>query len=196
MEIKNVEGTSLYQRYPGQSEAQDCYVELDARGEGELCARTNPEIGNAIPFDVYHGHVQRWTISPLRADAANALLAKIEPLAERVVAGYGTRWDGNNQVADYDDDAAKAIDEIEELCDNAGGEGEDLEVWQASDWFDALGTREMQARELGITASTTDDELIAISLRAVADAENEGVDELEGLNEHLAALRAAVRYGS
>ena len=85
--VRPVAGTELYTRYPGQSAAQSCHVELDAE-RGTLSAASNPEIGNAVPMAVHHGRVLRWQIQPLRADAANALLAEIAPLAERVVAGY------------------------------------------------------------------------------------------------------------
>jgi hypothetical protein len=181
--------SDLYCRYPSQSERQPCYVELDARDNGRLAAEHNPEIGNAVPFAVWHGHITRWAVPVLRADSANALLAAIAPLAARVVAGYSATWYGSNSVALYDEDATEAIEEIARLCGQAGGEGEEMVVYEASSWFDGLGSRTTQAKELGISAATTDEELREIGRRALDDARAEDVDEVEDVDEYLAELR-------
>jgi hypothetical protein len=125
----------------------------------------------------------------LRADSANALLAAIAPLAERVVAGYSSQWDGSNQVAEYNTDATEAIEEIARLCGQAGGEGEEMVVYEASSWFDGLGSRIAQAKELGISGETTDEELREIGRRALDQAHAEDVDVLEELDDYLTELR-------
>lgn len=193
--ITQVSGTELYNRYPQQTSPQDCYVELDCEAE-TLSAEANPEIGNAIPFSVYHGRTLRWSIPALRADAANALLAEIAPLAERVCAGYECEWDGNNHVGRLDDDATAAREEIERLCSQDRDEHETVSVWDAAEWFGPLGSRSTQAVELGITAATTDDELAEIVRRERDNADGEHVDEIEGLATYLSGLRETAREES
>ena len=128
----------LYCRYPHQTSPQPCHVYLDAAHE-RLGAEYDSEIGNAVPMAVHHGHVCRWSIPALRDAAVEALLAEIVPLAERVIAGYESVWDGHNNVARYDADATDAISEIEALCEAAGhDEGQMLMVWQAADWLAGL----------------------------------------------------------
>lgn len=179
---------ALHHRYHGQSERQDCYIELDCQ-DGELTADYNAEIGNAVPMAVHHGHVRRYTIPCLKADAANALLDKIAPLAQRIVDGYSSEWDGNNHVADLDDDAQAAEAEIESLCDY-DYDVETVTVWQAEDWFAGVGGYDRQRAEMGITAATTDEELDAMTKREEAQATADEVDAIEGVRAHLEMLRA------
>jgi hypothetical protein len=105
----------LYWKYPRQTRPQRAVVAIDAR-DGAILADYDPEVGDAVPMDVYHGHVLCWHISPyITAEALDELLATIQPLAERIIAGYESEWDGQNHVARYDADAQRAIDQIEEL---------------------------------------------------------------------------------
>ncbi len=196
VEIRYVESdTELHQQYRGQSAPQDVYVELDCV-RGILRAAYNPEIGNAVTSDVANGHTQCWEIAPLKADAANALLDEIAPLAARVVAGYSSEWDGSNHVAEFDGDAEDAIETIEALCEKIRDRDDDSEkisVWQASDWFGGVGDYAAQRRALGIGANTTDDELDAILAREETIAEGDGIDVLEGASGHLKSLRDDAR---
>lgn len=193
IDITSVTGTELHHQYPGQTSPQPCYVELDCR-TGALSASYSGEIGNAVPAHVWHGHAQRWSIPALKGDAANALLEEIEPLAQRVVDGYSARWDGSNSVADFDEDAEAAREEIAALCERAEedatrGDAGAVNVWEASEWLGGIGDRALQAGTYGITATTTDDELDAIETRVEEEAEGEGVDALTGLRKHLEWLR-------
>jgi hypothetical protein len=113
--INLVKGNELHYHYEGQANAQSCYVELDCEQE-VLTATYNSEIGNAVPFSFWHGHDQRWCIPCLNAPAANNLLQSIQPIAERVISGYESIWDGNNFIAKFTDDAQAAIEEIGALC--------------------------------------------------------------------------------
>ena len=188
MKILHVSATTLHLQYPREGSPQHCYVELDAREGGTLSAAPDPEIGGSYPGDVGLGHVNRWRIPALRAAAANALLAEVAPLAERMVAGYGTRWGGNNTVASYTEDAQAADDAIRALCDAAGGEGASLAVWQAADWYAATGNDDALRRELSITCSTTNEELEALAVRELALAAPD-VDVIAGLGAFLTRLR-------
>lgn len=187
--ITYVEGrTALHHQYPGQSQPQGAYVELDCE-TGALSADWNGEIGNAVPARVWHGHTRRWTIPALKARAANALLDEIEPLAQRVCDGYSSEWDGSNHVARFDDDAAAALEEIHALCDGADSE-DAVSVWDAADWYAGIGSRDTQRAALGITGATTDEELAAIVAREEADAEAScDADGVEGIADYLERLR-------
>jgi hypothetical protein len=188
-------GTSLHHRYAGQSEPQDCFVALNCES-GRLYASHNTEIGNAVPFAVHHGHVQRWSIPALRDGAANDLLDELAPIAERIVAGYVSRWDGHNHVAKFTADATEAIDEIRAACEavEARDDSDDaVSVWDAGSWFGGVGSYDQQRAALGITATTTDEELDAIMEREEATASAEGVDILDGATKHLRGLRDEAR---
>lgn len=187
--VTPVTGTELYYRYASENEAQDCYVELNAR-TGVLRAESNGEIGNAVPQDVHYGHRMRWTIPALKADRANALLAEIAPIAQRIVDGYESRWDGNHEVAKLTRDGNAAVDEIEALCDATSREDEAVLVtWTAGEFFGVLGSYEAQAAELGITAESTDEDLKAVAHRELSNAE--GVDVIDGIGPYLEKLRGA-----
>ena len=185
LKVKN--DTDLYCQYGGQNNEQGCYVELDC-AQATLSADYNPEIGNAVPFSVWHGHDQRWEIPCLRAGAANELLEDIRPLAERVVEGYESVWNGNNWVAEFDDDAQEAIKAIGELCDdNRRYEDAIVQAYDVDEWIQVWRTDENGATcQFGdhveteiegygtITAKTTDDELEAMWNKIEADADLEG----------------------
>jgi len=192
IEIRYVESeTGLYHRYSGQTKPQDCYVWIDCESE-RMGAAHNTEIGNAVPVRVYNGHQQRFAIPALKADAANALLDEIAPLAARVVAGYSSEWDGSNEVAEFNEDADAALDAIESLCQKVSDrddEDDKVNVWEASQWFASTGDALAQCRALGIGPNTTDEELDAIESHEEAVAKGEGVDVLEGLSKHLRTLR-------
>lgn len=192
--VVTVTGNELFRHYRGQTSAQPCHVTLDCRSS-KLGAEYNPEIGNAVPGAVYHGHVQAWSIPCLRESAANALLEEIEPLAARVVAGYSSEWNGSNHVASFDDDAQEAIEAIEAICD-AADVSDGVRAWDAGDWLTASGNtrREVVRSQLGITAETTDEELAAIETRVEAEAVETGeADVLTGTRRYLESLRDEAR---
>ena len=62
-------------------------------------------------------------------------------------------------------------------------------MWAASDWF-ASFTDKALARDLGITAKTTDDELSNIAFREEQTAlDSDGCDGVEGVVEYLTKIR-------
>jgi len=202
----------LYRKYDGQSDSQGIYIELDCKNE-TLSVSYNAEIGNAVPFSVYHGHEQRWGIPLLTTDAINSLLDEIEPLAERVVAGYESEWDGNNHVAEFDEDAQNALDEIEELC-NAAEENADetdtVQEWDIENYLDSVtfyhDSDEKQCKwqsvvtvivgDYGtITGKTTDDELSDIKTAIDDDTDGENI-VLNGVEKWLTKLRDQCKSNS
>jgi len=182
--IVEVEGTALHRQYAGQHKPQPCYVSLSC-DTGNLSASYDPEIGNGVPFSVYHGREQRWSIPALTEEAANGLLAEILPLAERVVAGYERVWNGSNHVGQFTEDAEQAMESIYDLCQRDWSD-RTIEAWDAADWFGGVGNRAAQRRSLKITAETTDEALAAI-IETEDDAAHPRI--IEGLAKYITALR-------
>lgn len=190
IKIKPVTST-LYLKYPGQTDVQRVHVVLDCR-DGELTAESDGETGGGMPMAVYDNLIQRWTIPCLKEGPANTLLEEIAPLAERVVAGFEIFFRGSNRVGRFSPDAVEACEAIALLCEGAGADPMDLvQVWDASAFFSGLGSALAQARSLGITAETTDEELSAIGERELANAD--GVDRIEGMESHLTWVRTKAR---
>jgi hypothetical protein len=177
--------TALYHRYPGQTSAQDCHVELDCETR-TLSASYDTEIGNALPSAVWHGRVRWYGIPTLRADAADALLDRLAPLAARVCDGYERVWDGSNHVGQLDADALEAEEAIVDLCDKARQHGDEIVIWAAADWLDrSLHT----PQGIGLRADMTDDEIGALAERLQSEAQSDEVDEIEGLVAYLREWR-------
>ena len=83
-------------QYPGQFRHQSAYIELDPETKTLSCD-WNGEIGNAVPFSVYHGRVQRFSFPPFTKllDVRDCMKA-IAPACAAMVKEYKERWDGNN----------------------------------------------------------------------------------------------------
>ncbi|GHJ34288.1 hypothetical protein TPA0910_87210 [Streptomyces hygroscopicus subsp. sporocinereus] len=175
----------LHRHYDGQTEAQDCYIELDLR-EGTLLASYNAEIGNAVPFSVHHGFERRYGIPVLTGDAADRVMEEIRPLAERILADWEEHWDGHNKVARLGEDAQAAEEEIEEKLSDF--DESDL----VTEWDIDGATNGSEVDEYGITADTTDerlDEIEATILKDLADVSPSDVVVCHGLDDYLRELR-------
>lgn len=191
--------TELYRHYDGQSEPQPAYIELDTQA-GTLYADYNAEIGNAIPFSVYHGLDRRYGIPVLTGEAANRVMQEIAPLAERIVAGTEAVWDGSNTVAELSDDALAAEEELEAHLGlpsqeygytagpNQGFDESDLvAVWDIEG-----ATNGCEVDEYDITADTTDDRLNEIEQEILSDlaaCNGASVAVCHGLDDYLSNLR-------
>lgn len=102
----------LWHKYPGQSHPQSAYLSLDCI-DGHVWANYNSEIGNAVPMEVWLGHIQRFYIqADLRAADINAMMRVMEPYLQRIVDGYTSAWDGQNEVAYFTDDAVEALRDV------------------------------------------------------------------------------------
>lgn len=105
--------------FPGQFKEQNAFFELDTQS-GLVNAMHNPEIGNAIPFSVYHGIDRRYSFNPyLKMKTVNEIGEKCLPLWQRVIAGTEVVWDGNNNVALLTEDAHAAEEEIRSIIEAA-----------------------------------------------------------------------------
>lgn len=182
------DGIALYCKYPGQGGPQDCFVELDCE-KRTLSAEYNPEIGNAIPFRVYHGRTIRWTIPCLTDDAVNDLLDELAEDAAAVCDGYTCEWDGNNHVGNLDDEAKAASERIHAATGRDWSERDTVNVWDASDWYEPVYR---VTEELGITAETTDERIREIAEEEEEKASADG-HTVEGIEQHLLGLRNELR---
>lgn len=188
VEITRVETeNAFYCKFQSQNQCQPAYVELDCE-TGKLYAYVSGEIGNGVPMRVYHRLSVRWGIEALKTDAANALLEEIAPLAQRIVDGFDSGFDGHNIVGSFEKDAEEAEQEISDLCGQTS-EYDRVKSWDAADWFAEQGRAAVTA-EFGITAKTTDDELAAMVAKAESDIDSEYCDELTGTAEYFESLRS------
>ncbi|MGW3563518.1 helix-turn-helix domain-containing protein [Streptomyces sp. NPDC000941] len=190
--------TELYRHYDGQSEAQPAYIELDVR-EGTLLADYNAEVGNAVPFSVFHGFERRYGIPVLHAEAANRVMKELAPLAERILADWEEEWDERrgNKVAVLGDDAQEAEEEIRERLglnlaygdidsDTQGFDPEDL----VTEWDVDGAVTGHEVEEYDITADTTDARLDEIEDEILESlAEGPDVPVCHGLDDYLRQLR-------
>jgi hypothetical protein len=154
--------TALYCHYDRQTNPQPCYIALDTR-DSRMWADYNAEIGNAVPMDVWHGMVRRYSIPILRSTTANELMRDLVPVAARVVDGTSIDWDGSNHVASLNEDAQQAEAEINEMLDLYRLDGEpDLHFADASDWLfderDALVARLKAGEPVSVLEAELDDD--------------------------------------
>ncbi|MER6109285.1 hypothetical protein [Streptomyces hirsutus] len=188
--------TELFRHYDGQTEAQDAYIELDL-ANGTLLADYNGEIGNAVPFTVYHGIDRRYAIPILTGDAANRVMEEIRPLAERILADSEIEWDGNNNVAKLGPDALAAEEALEARLglptESGGYRNEPNQGFDDSDLVAVWGidgaTNGCEAEEYGITRETTDERLDEIEAEILAGLVSCGDSDVAVCPELSAYLR-------
>ena len=108
----------LWEKYPGQCQAQPAFIQINE--DGEIVARYNPEIGNAVPSRVWHGIDLRFDISNLLdADQIIELIKEIRPIAEKLHEYSEVMWDGNNHRRKATDDQYDDIlDIISDICES------------------------------------------------------------------------------
>jgi len=185
------DSTELHLHYRGQTSPQRVWLSLHCE-TGELCCYPDGEIGPSTPFDVYHGRRMRWGIPALRAEAANALMERVEGLAQEIVAGYETRFDGSNRVGRLNETARNAADAIASICFDLDS-ADAIAIWEADEYF-ATQSDADNASSLGISAATTDDEIDAIAARELVRALGaDGVDDIVGIDDYLRGLRDRAR---
>ena len=64
----------------------------------------------------------------------------------------------------------------------------------ACDWFGGIGGTVLQAKYLGISAETTDEQLDALVDVEAKRAKDEGVDVVEGTMRHFKMLREVAQF--
>jgi hypothetical protein len=190
------EPAELYCRYDGEFEPQGAYIELGLES-GTLSASYNAVIGSAIPFEVHHGFVRRYSIPILTAAAANRAMREIAPLAARIVADWESQWDGRNHRAVLGADAKAADEEIDQILGANEPSWSYSGHWSETDLVAAWDPADLERRllidEYGITGATTDARLEQIAKDVVEGLATctgtERVTICPGIEDYLRELR-------
>lgn len=160
--IKVETPAELYCHIQGH-EPQPCYIEVDLEN-GTISATYDPEIGGGVPKSVWTGHVRRFRIPPLTADAANTIMEKIKPLVEIMLDNWEEEWDGGDWWAHLLPAGIRAQEEISELVEDDYWLPEDMVFpLEDIDWFPYVKDE--------VTADTTDEQLKELAHRTVKDLE-------------------------
>lgn len=144
---------ALYCRFPTQTERQPCRLNFNP-DLGLMWCDYAPSIGGGTTAERFHGMILYVEIPCINADAANRLMEEAAGLAETVMDGWRSFWNGSNLVGQLNASAQAAFGEIERLCAEENfAEGDYLmpEQISAPEWFVDGPT--------GVTADTTDAEL-------------------------------------
>lgn len=167
--------------------AAPTYLEVDLTSR-EISAGYHA--GSGTPGQVWNGFIRRYDIPLLTADAANRLMERVAPLAERMCDDWSEEIGrGGRAEAVLGADGRAAEDElIATLPDENTVDPADLvDVWEASLMF--VGN---EVDEYGITADTSDEELEQIAeqmLDEIRSSSASGVVVAPGLEEYLRDLR-------
>jgi len=136
-EILLEENPPAFRWYPGQSKPQEGYMELTQ--DGKVRVGSNGEIGNAVPFDVWHKRTLRWTIpATIRAEAIIEFLERddIQALLARVYDGHHVEWNGSNDVGTLSPEAERASEELALFIEaNLHDEDKNVAPITAEEWL-------------------------------------------------------------
>ena len=153
----------LWVQYEGQLNTQPAYIEFNSITD-ELSADYSGEIGGGVPEDVYYGKRRRYSISPhLTLDEINTLLDEVAAVLET--------------------DSGK---DVEQMC--ALRLTESHGVLGVEEWMEGIDPCE----EYGITADSTDDDLVTIGAAMVDYATGEGCT-ITGVSDYCEKLRDDLR---
>ena len=154
----------LYKRFSGQTQPQSAYLEIDP-AKRTMTATYNSEIGNAVPFDVWHRRVLRISVSPYVHGTVLADLLESAELAELAAAicdGHSIEYDGSNRVGLLTEDGKIALDEMETILSNLTSEGS-VNVCAPDEWIPSPDYT-------GITADSTDEQITTLAAECIASA--------------------------
>ena len=167
--------------------AAPTYVDVDLPGRE---VSVGYHAGNGTPGRVWHGYTRRYSIPLLTADAANRLMERVAPLAERMCHDWSEEI-GRSGRAEAVLGADGRAAEAELIAALPGDEDVDpadlVDVWDAAGLF--VGN---EVDEYGITADTSDQQLEQIATQMLDEIRHNsasGVVVAPGLEEHLRDLR-------
>ena len=163
----------LYKRFPGQIDPQPVHIEINP-AERTMTAAYNPEIGDTVPVDVWHGVRLRIAGSRYMTGADWVALlndAKVLSLAAEICDGHEVYWDNGNRRGRLTEDAQLAYKELEHRITYWGGcgpcpESDNFNVCAPDEWIPSLDYT-------GITADTADAEITKLAAEYVANAERD-----------------------
>ena len=168
--------------------AAPTYLEVDLPGR-EVSVGYHADSGT--PGRVWHRYTRRYDIPLLTAAAANRLMERVAPLAERMCDDWREEIGrGGRAEAVLGADGRAAEDElIATLPDeNTVDPASTIDVWDAANLF--IGN---EVDEYGITADTSDQQLEQIAEKMLDEVRHNsasGVVVAPGLEEYLRDLRA------
>ena len=184
--VKAERDTELF--FEMESGAAPTYLDVDLPGR-EVSVGYHADSGT--PGRVWNGYTRRYDIPLLTADAANRLMEKIAPLAERMCNDWRENIGrgGRAEAALGADGRAAEAELIATLPDeNTVDPADKIDAWDAANLF--VGN---EAEEYGITANTTDQQLEQIATQMLDEVRHNsasGVIVAPGLTEYLRDLRA------
>lgn len=166
----------IYCRYRDQINAQPVHVQLDIR-DGVMWASYNPEIGNAMPMDVWHGLIRRYMLYSFpTVNGVNEFMEHIKPYAQRVLDDSREAWNDHDWIGKLGNDAKRAEEGILSACENWFEEGDLLRICDVEQWFEACSDD-----DLSIEPHMTDEQIDTLASVLEDDAINSGeIDILEG----------------
>jgi hypothetical protein len=175
--------------YPNQTEPQGAYISLDL-STGAMWYATNPEIGDAVPVDVWHGLVRRYHLpAQISTASTNALMQEVAHHAQTVLDHAEVVWDGSNNVVkdsckgEWECDCPMvAAERAIEAAINTLHEDDYIMWYEAADWYEYSVPRGVDEYVARVKAGET--------VEAVAAAmEQEIIDEcgytVIGIEEYL-----------
>jgi hypothetical protein len=143
-------------------------------------------------FDVYHRRTLEWSSTNVEAVVADAdlirdLAEKLQPLLDRVAAGFTVGWNGSNNVGTLTEDAQAASEEITNIMERLDTEdwSTPQNVWDALLWLDLF--------HHGVTADTTDEEIKAAAQEFLDIAAADNVRLYYNRGETMAGVLAGIR---
>lgn len=180
--------------------AYKSHIDYDL-SEGTWSFDEQPAHYNGVPFSVHHGVVIRFSLPEREYDGPTILEWFRKNFGSRVEAlreGGEVVWDGNNHAWQYrterrEREASEEREAIDELLHQEATHGDlpGREIWDAADWYLSALSYEEVADELGITATTTDEDLQTIADVERETAHNSAGDDitLEDLDAFLDRVR-------
>jgi hypothetical protein len=156
----------LWQQYDGQLNTQPAFIEFDTITD-ELSADYSGEVGGSVPESVWNGKRRRYSISP------HLTYVEINTLLDEVAV-----------VLEKDPDA-----DVERMC--ADRLTESHGVLGVEEWMEGIDPCEEYGM-YGITADSTDDDLVTIGAAMVDYATGEGCT-ITGVSDYCENLRDDLR---
>ena len=149
------------------------------------------ESENMTSFYEYYGNAQSFTL-PDNTDAsefAKWVAEDVQPILNRIMAGYSTEWKNSNEVARFDENAEEAKETLSAFFDRYNDSIPVLDGGGSADAADYLyDVKNTILAEYGITATSTLEDIQAAAESVDADALDNLV-RLEGTARYITDLR-------
>lgn len=200
MEITKLDESTtraLYQRYQGQTRPQDVYVQIDWE-EKKISTDWNGEIGNSVPFSVWHGRVDQFSLpAGILPTEANQIMEEIEPIAEKLSALFTCEWDGSNHVGRWTSEGKDKLQDLADKIEVLGHDARCVQVWDAGEYFqsDNTATDFAQTLDWSDNAKATEHFEKWIEENTEDDA-GEGPITLENVDNFVTQIREQIEEAS